>query len=122
MTRRDLVSLFALPAGFDGPARAQSASTDSSTTIDSDGTVHIARAIPVPKTVSPEAYAKLVTGEKWAPDEGSRESAGLIEKMRVAYPGTIEQTTVAGVKAKIITPNNGGAMFILAGDDFRFFP
>ncbi len=106
MTRRDLVLLFALPAAFAGQARAQSASTDSSTTIDSDGTVHITRAIPVPKTVSPEAYAKLVTGEKWAPDEGSRESAAIIEKMRVAYPGKIEQTTVAGVKAKIITANN----------------
>jgi len=106
MTRRDLVSLLGLPAAFAGQTRPQSAPTGSSTSIDSDGTVHITRAIPVPKTVSPEAYAKLVTGEKWAPDEGSKEAAGLIEKMRAAYPSNIEHTIKAGVKAKIITPNN----------------
>ena len=70
MTRRDLASLFALPAAFAGRARSQSAAPESSTTIDSDGTVHITRAVPVPKTVSPQAYAKLVTGTSWAPDEG----------------------------------------------------
>jgi acetyl esterase/lipase len=106
MTRRDLASLFALPAAFAGRARAQSAAPDSSTTIDPDGTVHIARAVPVPKTVSPQAYAKLVTGTSWAPDEGSKEAADLIERMRVAYPIDIEHTTVAGVKAKIVTPKN----------------
>jgi monoterpene epsilon-lactone hydrolase len=101
-----MASLFALPAAFAGQARAPSAPADGSTTIDRDGTVHITRAIPVPKTVSPEAYAKLVTGESWAPDEKSREAADLIEKMRVAYPVDIEQTTLAGVKAKIVTPKN----------------
>jgi monoterpene epsilon-lactone hydrolase len=106
MRRRDLVSLLGLPAALAGQARAQPASTDTSTTIDSDGTVHIARVIPVPRTVSPEAYAKLVTGEKWAPDEGSKESAALLEKMRAAYPVNIEHTTVGGVKAKFVTPNN----------------
>jgi epsilon-lactone hydrolase len=104
MTRRDLVSLLALPATLAGQAPARSASVDSLTTIDTDGTVHITRAIPVPKTVSAEAYAKLVTGESWAPDEGSKEAAELIEKMRLAYPVNIEQTTVGGVKAKIVTP------------------
>ena len=101
-----MASLFALPAAFAGQARAQSAPADGSTTIDSDGTVHITRAIPVPKTVSPEAYAKLVTGTSWAPDEGSKEAADLIDKMRAAYPVDIERTTVAGVNAKIVTPKN----------------
>jgi epsilon-lactone hydrolase len=104
MTRRDLVSLLTLPATLAGQAPARSASVDSLTTIDTDGTVHITRAIPVPKTVSAEAYAKLVTGESWAPDEGSKEAAELIGKMRLAYPVNIEQTTVGGVKAKIVTP------------------
>lgn len=106
MRRRDLASLFAWPAAFGRPAQAQTAPAAPSTTIDRDGTVHITRAIPVPRTVSPEAYAKLVTGESWAPDEGSKEAAELIEKMKVVYPVTIEPTTIAGVKAKIVTPKN----------------
>ena len=105
MTRRDLASLLALPAAL-REARAQSASADDSTTIDRDGTAHIKRAIPVPRTVSPEAYAKLVTGEAWAPDEGTKGSVDLIRKMRVHYPVEIERTTVAGVKAKIVTPKD----------------
>jgi len=56
--------------------------------------------------VSPEAYAKLVTGRSWAPDEGSKEAYELIEQMRGVYPVEIEHTTVAGVKAKIVTPKN----------------
>ena len=47
----------------------------------------------------------LVTGKPWAPDEGSKESVGLIERMRAAYPCKIEHTTAAGVKAKIVTPD-----------------
>jgi acetyl esterase/lipase len=101
-----MASLFALPTALAGQARAESAPADGSTTIDRDGTVHITRAIPVPKTVSPEAYAKLVTGTSWAPDEGSKEAADLIEKMRAAYPVEIGHTTMGGVKAKIVTPKN----------------
>jgi monoterpene epsilon-lactone hydrolase len=106
MTRRDLASVLAWPAAFAARARAQSAAADASTTIDADGTAHITRAVPVPKTVSPEAYAKLVAGESWAPDEGTKGSLALIEKMRAAYPVEIEHTTVAGVKAKWVTPKN----------------
>jgi len=109
MRRRDLASLFALPAVLSQRAGAQTPPPDSSTTIDRDGTVHIARTIPVPRTVSPEAYDKLVTGTSWAPDEGSKESIELIERMRVVYPVNIERTTVAGVKAKIVTPKNASA-------------
>ena len=100
MTRRSLASLFALPAAFALRAQSQPATNDDLTSIDPDGTMHLKRAIPVPKTVSPEAYAKLVTGESWAPDEGSKESVEIIEKMRVVYPVEIEHTTVGGVKAR----------------------
>src|ERR1017187_8207722 len=77
MTRRYLATLFTLPTAFVWQARAQSAQTDALTTIDPDGTAHIIRAVPVPKTVSSEAYAKLVTGASWAPDEGSKEAADI---------------------------------------------
>src|ERR1017187_413283 len=106
MTRRYLATLFTLPTAFVWQARAQSAQTDALTTIDPDGTVHIIRAVPVPKTVSSEAYAKLVTGASWAPDEGSKEAADILEKLRVTYPVDIEHTTVGGVAAKIVTPKN----------------
>jgi epsilon-lactone hydrolase len=120
MTRRDLASLFAVPAAPAGQPRTEPAPADGSTAIDEDGTVHIARAIAVPKTVSPEAYARPVTGESWAPDEGSKEAAGIIRKMRVVYLVDIEHTTVAGVKAKIVTPKNAAPdkkdrVLVLAG-------
>ena len=106
VTRRCLASLFTLPTAFVWQARAQPAQTDALTTIDPDGTVHIRRAIPVPRTVSSEAYAKLVTGTSWAPDEGSKEAADILEKLRVAYPVDIEHTSVGGVAVKMVTPKN----------------
>jgi epsilon-lactone hydrolase len=117
--------MLALPAALAGQGRAQTAPADGSTTIDRDGTVHIARAIPVPRTVSPEAYARLVTGEMWAPDEGTKGSAELIEKMLAAFPVDIERTTVAGVKAKIVTPKKAArdkkdrVLICLHGGGFR---
>jgi acetyl esterase/lipase len=96
--------LFTLPAAFAWKARAESPSADDLTTIDSDGTAHIKRAVPVPKTVSPDAHALMVSGKRWIPEPGTKESADFVEKMRATYPVEIEQTTVAGVKAKIVTP------------------
>ena len=61
MTRRSLASLFALPGAF-----AQSQPADAYTTFDSDGTAHIKRAVPVPKTISPEAQALMISG-RWMP-------------------------------------------------------
>lgn len=104
MTRRHLTSLFTLPAAFAWQARAESPAADDLTTIDSDGTAHIKRAVPVPGTVSPEAHALMVSGKRWIPALGTKESADFVEKMRATYPVEIEQATVAGVKAKIVTP------------------
>lgn len=104
MTRRSLASLFALPAALGRQARAQSVATSETTTIDHDGTVHITRSIPVPRTVSPEAQALLASGERFAPDGWTKESALLVEKMRTVYPVTIEQAIVAGVKVRIVDP------------------
>ena len=104
MTRRSLASVFALPAAFACQARAQSPATDDLTTIDSDGTAHIKRTIPVPKTISPETYALMVSGKRWTPEPGTKESDEFVEKMHSIYPVEIEPTTVAGVRAKIVTP------------------
>ena len=104
MTRRSLASLFTLPAAINRRARAQSSAVDDLTTIDSDGVAHIKRAVPVPGTVSREAYALMVSGKRWIPEPGTKESADFVEKMRSTYPVEIEEATVGGVKATIMTP------------------
>jgi acetyl esterase/lipase len=104
MTRRSLASLFTLPAVFARRVTAQTAAADELTTIDNDGTAHVKRAVPVPKAISPEAYALMVSGRRWIPESGTKASADFAAKMRATYPVEIEEATVAGVKARIVTP------------------
>ena len=98
MTRRSLASLFALRGAF-----AQSQPADAYTTFDSDGTAHIKRAIPVPKTISPEAQALTIAG-RWMPPSGTEEAASYKERMSTTYPVDVEATTLAGVKVWSVTP------------------
>src|SRR5260370_37209572 len=104
MTRRSLSGLFALPAAFALRAQPQSAAADAYTAFDSDGTAHIKRAIPVPKTISAEAQALMVSGERWMPQAGTKESAAFMERMKAIYPIDVEATTFAGVKVWVVTP------------------
>jgi acetyl esterase/lipase len=106
MTRRSLASLFALPAAFAARTRAQTAPAVYSTAFDSDGTAHITRTVPVPKTISPEAYALMTSGARWSPQSGTKEALDNLERMHATYPVDTEQTTVAGVKATIFTPKH----------------
>src|SRR6266699_1254169 len=103
MTRRSLSSLFALPAAFAMP-QSQSAAADAYTTFDSDGTAHIKRAIPVPKTISPEAQALMISGDGWIPRGGTKERDSFMEKMKASYPVDVEDTTFGGVKVWAVTP------------------
>lgn len=105
MTRRSLSSLFALPAAFALRSKAQSVAADPYTTFDSDGTAHIQRAIPVPKTISPEAQALMVSG-KWMPAGGTKERDSFMEKMKAAYPVEVDATTLGGVKVWAVTPKH----------------
>jgi len=104
MTRRSLASLFALPAAFAVRARPQTAPADPYTKFDSDGTAHITRAIPVPKTISPEAQAAMASGENWVPRTGTKERDAFMEKMKALYPVDFEATTFGGVKVWAVTP------------------
>jgi monoterpene epsilon-lactone hydrolase len=106
MTRRSLSSVFALPAALAMRARAQSAVADPYTTFDSDGTAHINRAIPVPKTISPEAQALMSSGARWTPQPGTKEGDAFKEKMNATYPVELEATTFGGVKVWAVTPKN----------------
>ena len=106
MTRRALSSLFALPAALALRGRAQSAAADPYTTFDSDGTAHIQRAIPVPKTISPEAQALMASGDPWMPRGGTKERDSFMERMNAAYPVDVESTTFGGVKVWAVTPKH----------------
>lgn len=117
MTRRSLSSLFFMPSVLTVRAQSQATAVDTNTTFDSDGTAHIKRDIPVPKTISPEAQALMASGERWVPAAGTKESASFMEKMRTVYPVDVETTTVGEVKAWAVTPkhptpNKGNRMLI----------
>src|SRR5579863_7244792 len=103
MTRRSLASFIALPAALALRSKAQSVEADPYTSFDSDGTAHIQRAIPVPKTISPEAQALMVSG-KWMPAGGTPERDFFMERMKAAYPVDVEATTFGGVKVWAVTP------------------
>jgi acetyl esterase/lipase len=92
---------------------AQTAPQTDSSYIDSNGTAHVTRVVPVPKTISPEAQAMLArpasdanvpqtleqrrTGtDKW--------QVGAGEKSRGIYPVKIESQTIAGVPVRIVDP------------------
>lgn len=78
------------------------------TVLDKDGTAHISRIVPVPKTLSPEAQALLATGKAWCPGPRSPEFQPLIDKARKLYPVNIEENKMmGGVKTKWVTPADG---------------
>jgi len=92
MTRRSLSSLLALPAALAMRARSQSVAADASTTFDADGTARIKRTLPVPKTISLEAQALMVSGDRWVPQDGTKERIPSW-KDAATYPVDIEDTT-----------------------------
>ena len=94
-------------------AQTTAAPDPDSATFDPDGTAHIARVVPMPATVSPEAQKWLKEIEKEAPQSKDlaeirkgtdawreRDSA---EALRL-YPVKVEEKTIAGVRTDIITP------------------
>lgn len=85
-------------------AAPQTPPTTDTTLIDPDGTAHITRVVPVPRTVSPEAQARLATGATWAPGPNAPETTQLIAKARELYPGKEEASTIAGIPVRIFTP------------------
>src|SRR5260370_26582054 len=109
MTRRSFSSLLALPAALTVRAQSPSAPADAYTTFDPDGTAHITRALPVPKTISPEAQSLMLPGKSWVPAGGTKQRAARMEKMQTVYPVEVKETAVAGVQVWVVTPKNPGA-------------
>ena len=87
----------------------------NSSVIGPDGTAHVTRVVPVPKTVSSESQELLAqpvvddpTPQTLAVRRSSTDKwqAGAGEAFRKLYPVDIQSTTIAGVPVKIITPAN----------------
>jgi epsilon-lactone hydrolase len=107
-----LVALLA--AGSSLPAQQASAPPQTDTSfIDSEGTAHITRVIPVPKTISPEAQKSLsrVISDAAVPESLAERrkktdvwQAGAGKESQAMYPVNVAEQTIAGVPTRIITP------------------
>jgi epsilon-lactone hydrolase len=92
---------------------AQSVPETDRSFIDSEGTAHITRVVPVPKTISPEAQQRLALRMSDAPlkqtlaerrkgTDAWQARAGA--EFRALYPVSLNVTTLAGVPVKVISP------------------
>jgi epsilon-lactone hydrolase len=111
---RSIGLFFLLLAIVAAPISAQSnVPHEDSATFDRDGTAHITRVVPVPRTISPEAQKWLnsliastpgpesLAERRKRTDIWRAQDSAEAEKL---YPVKIEQTTTAGVRTDIITP------------------
>ena len=116
------------------PTTAAQAPNRDISFIDAQGTAHVARVVPVPKTISPEA--QLALGHP-APDqepgqpleEQRRLTDEYTAHARVAWsrlcPNQLADATMAGVPVRIVTPdgmpdaNKGKVLLNLHGGGFN---
>jgi acetyl esterase/lipase len=120
MNRINLSIVFALAstvaiAQQPAPTTAATAPNSDTSYIDAQGTAHVTRVVPVPDTISPEAKRSLAHAY---PDQGPPESLAQRRTGTDAYtararvewtkicPNTIEETKIAGVSVRIVTPDN----------------
>jgi epsilon-lactone hydrolase len=94
-------------------AQAPQTANPDSAAFDPDGTTHITRTVPMPATVSPGAQQWLKEIEHEAPQpKDLRELRARTDEWRKRdssearrlYPVNIQETTIAGVRADVITP------------------
>ncbi len=101
-----------LLAMFAACAKRSIPESDSSY-IDEHGTAHVARVVPVPETISPEAQQWLseptsdaaqdvpVTENRSRAENWQKQ---LAKEMQSMYPTTLTKDTIAGVPVRVITP------------------
>ncbi len=84
-----------------------------SSVIDSQGTAHITRVIPVPETISPEAQRRLTRPQSDAVKPETLEArrsgtdrwqAGAGKLSETIYPVHVSSDSIAGVPVRVITP------------------
>ncbi len=95
---------------------AKTAAQTDTTYIAPDGTAHISRVVPVPRTVSPEAQKTIAAPHSDAPvhqtlaqrrADTDASHARLAKETQALYPVDISPGTIAGVPVKTITPVGG---------------
>jgi len=104
----------ALAAQQTTPTTASQAPNTDTSYIDEQGTAHITRVVPVPRTISPEAQQMLAHA---VPDQAPAETLAerrartdaSTEAARIAWtkicPNQISQDKIAGVPVRIVTPD-----------------
>ena len=132
-TRHALLTLLICTSALSCNKPNQLASQDSAT-FDPDGTAHITRAVPMPSTISPEAQKWLASLSQSTPgpeslaDRRKRTDEWRVKQSAEArrlFPVNVEETTIAGVRADIITPlttpeaNRGRVLINLHGGGFN---
>ena len=94
-------------------AQSKPSAQPDSATFDADGTAHITRVVPMPNTISPEAQTWLESlthttpGPEALAERRARTDAWRAQdsaEARKLYPVNVEEATMAGVRADIITP------------------
>jgi acetyl esterase/lipase len=95
------------------PTSADQAPTSDTSYIDAEGTAHVTRVVPVPKTISAEAQRRLSRRE---PDQGPPQSLAERRKSTDAYtararvewtrlcPNRLVEDKIANVPVRIVTP------------------
>ena len=102
-----------MPPSLSPKPQPQTAPQTDTSYIDSNGTAHITRVIPVPTTISPEAQAVLARpasdaahpeslADRRAHTDAWQARAGAASK--AVYPVNIANDKIAGVPVLIVTP------------------
>ena len=111
-------SLLVAQQSFPTATTAAEAPNRDTSYIDANGTAHVTRVVPVPKTISPEAQKSIGRAE---PDQGPPQSLEVRRKGTDAYtararlewskicPNTIVEDKLAGVPVRIVTPEGMSA-------------
>jgi monoterpene epsilon-lactone hydrolase len=108
-----LVTVAMAAETVDQQNESHSGPQNNTSIIDTDGTAHITRVVPVPATISPEAQKILARrvsdaavpeslAERRAKTDAWQSKAG--ETSRSLYPVNVQLETIAGVPTKVITP------------------
>lgn len=101
--------------GYTQQAAPRAVPDVDSSTISSDGTAHVTRIVPVPKTISPEAQHMLARPESdtlvhKSLEERRRETdnwqTGAGKAFQAIYPVEVQESTMAGVPVRVISPPN----------------
>jgi monoterpene epsilon-lactone hydrolase len=110
------------------------APAEDSATFEADGTAHITRVVPMPRTISLEAqkWLESLNHLKYGPETLAERRAGLEKWLAVGtaeakkhFPVNIKGETIAGVKTDMITPleipaaNRGRVLINLHGGGFN---